>query len=167
MFDAKIKYDISDIERLTKMYPEASVAAREAAIKEALLLLESAVKKKTPEGAGPIHLRDTIHEKVKKTGNKVSGILGTPVEYAEPVEKGAKAHFPPIAPIQFWVQQKLRIEGEKESRSVAFLIARAISKRGTKDKAVKMFEKGFEENEAAIVRILEEIPAMIIRRVLA
>ena len=151
------------MERLTKAYPGASRDARISKITEVLNLLERAIKKETPYGAGPIHLRDTIHNKVSVSGTKVSGILGTPLAHGEPVEMGTKPHFPPIGPIQFWVQQKLHIEGEKESRSVAFLIARAISKRGTKPR--KMFSTGFDENEAAVRRILNGIPADIIRRV--
>jgi hypothetical protein len=46
---------------------------------------------------------------------------------------------------------------------VAFLIARAISKRGTKGAA--MFEEGFGENEADVIRILEMIPGDIVKSV--
>lgn len=38
--------------------------------------------------------------------------------------------FPPIAPLQGWVQKKLGISDEKKSKSVAFLIARKIRTRG-------------------------------------
>ena len=84
----------------------------------------------------------------------------SPAIYGESVEAGTKPHFPPVAPIRHWVERKLGITG-KEAGSVAFLIARAISKRGTK--GAGMFEKSFDENEAAVIRILEMIPADIIR----
>ncbi|MDY7034552.1 MAG: hypothetical protein SV375_00090 [Thermodesulfobacteriota bacterium] len=162
MFKLELKTDLSDLKKLTKKYPEASRRAREAKIEEALLLLEAAVIKKTPYGAGPIHLRDTIHHKLSVIGNKVAGILGTPIEHGEPVEMGTKPHFPPVEPIQFWVEKKLGYEG-KEAASVAFLIARAISKRGTE--GAKMFEEGFEENEGKVIMILNEIPGEIERMV--
>ncbi len=127
---------------------------------EALLLLERAVKPKTPEGAGPIHIRDTMHGKVTQMGESTHGIFGTPAVYGESLEMGTKAHFPPVDPLQHWVEKKLHITG-KAARSVAFLIARAISRRGTK--GVHMSEKGFAEQEAAIIRILEHIPEDIVK----
>jgi hypothetical protein len=161
MFNVGIKTDLTGVKELSKQYPKASKAARYAKITEAVNLLERVVKKDAPYGAGPIHLRDTIHGKTSVMGERVTGIVGTPAEYGEPVEMGTKPHFPPVGPIQFWVERKLGYSGD-EAASVAFLIARAISVRGTKGK--KMFSKGFEENEARVMRILNEIPEEIVRR---
>lgn len=161
MFNIGIKTDLTAIKELSKRYPKESQAARHAKITEAVNLLERVIKKNAPYGAGPIHLRDTIHEKVSIQGERVVGIVGTPVEWGEPVEMGTKPHFPPVGPIQFWVERKLGYSGD-EAASVAFLIARAISRRGTKGK--KMFARGFEENEARVLSILNGIPDEIVRR---
>lgn len=161
MLDVKFKIDLSEIEELTRKYPEISKNVRISKLTEALMLLEAEVEKGTPYGAGPIHLRDAYHTKVNVAGKKVIGILGNPLEHGEPVEMGTKPHFPPIAPIQFWVEKKLHLEG-KEAASVAFLIARAISRRGTK--GAKMFETAFEDNEHRVRSILGEIPAEIVRQ---
>lgn len=161
MLDISIKTDIKGLQQLSKEFPEASRQARFGRITEALLFLEGAVKQATPVGAGPIHLRDTIFSKVNN-GEPVEGILGTPAQYGLPVEMGTKPHFPPIAPIQHWVEYKLGYSG-KEAASVAFLIARAISKRGTK--GYGMFTKTFEQNEAHVLSILNSIPADIVARV--
>jgi hypothetical protein len=160
--DVKIVTNIAGLKELTRKYPEASQNARVSRITEALLLLDAAVKKRTSVGAGPIHLRDTIFEKVETNGQAIMGLLGTPCAYGEPVEMGTSPHFPPIAPIQFWVEKKLGIVG-KQAKSVAFLIARAISKRGTQ--GAHMFGKGFDENEAAVIRILNMIPDDIVKAV--
>ena len=162
MFKPEIRVDLKDLEVLTKKYPDASRAARRAKITEALMLLEREVKINTPYGAGPIHLRDTIHSKVNVAGRKVVGLLGTPAQYGEPVELGTKPHFPPVEPLKFWVEKKLGYSGE-EAESVAFLIARAISRRGTK--GAKMFKRAISDKEAAVERILQEIPAEIIKQV--
>lgn len=162
MFEVKVKADLKDLERLTKKYPEISVDVREAKLTEALALLERGIIEETPRGAGPIHLADTIHSRVGVSGRKAWGITGTPAEHGEPVELGTKPHFPPTGPIQHWVERVLGITG-KEAAGVAFLIARAISRRGTK--GAHMFEEGFEASEAGLMRILEQIPAEIIRRV--
>ncbi|MCK5120183.1 MAG: hypothetical protein KAQ78_11385, partial [Candidatus Latescibacteria bacterium] len=141
MFEVKLKADLSDIEKLTKKYPKASEEARVAKLTEALLLLEREIILRTPRGAGPIHLADTIHSDVGVSGKKVWGITGTPAEHGEPVEHGTEPHFPPTGPIKHWVERVLGIP-DPESKSVAFLIARSISKRGTK--GAHMFEQGFE-----------------------
>lgn len=162
MLGPKIEVDLKDLEKLTKSYPEESQKARQGRMTEALLLLQREVKAKTPVGAGPIHLRDTIFHKLSMGGTNIIGILSSPLEYGIPVEYGTKPHFPPAGPLQHWVETKLGISG-KEAKSVAYLIARAISRRGTK--GAQMFGQGFSENETAVMRILEQIPADIVKGV--
>lgn len=162
MLETKIIVDLKELEILSMEFPKISMDVREAKLTEGLMLLERAVKLKTPEGAGPIHLRDSIFPKVSMSGKSVKGLLGTPLVHGEPVESGTRPHFPPTGPIQHWVEKKLGYSG-KEAKSVAFLIARAISRRGTKGSF--MFAKAFSENEAAVKRILNSIPAEIIRRI--
>ncbi len=61
------------------------------------------------------------------------GILLGP-EYAQQLETGRKpGKFPPIASIEQWIYDKgidARIEGEITVKSLAFIIARKISKKG-------------------------------------
>lgn len=176
MLDVKTKIDLKDLEELTKKYPEESRDARVAKITEGLNLFEREVVKRTPYGAGPIHLRDTIHGEVNVSGKKVEGILGTPMEHGEPVEFGTKPHFPPTGPIQFWVERKLGLSGE-EAASAAFGIAMIISGKGKPKKSRKrmskpgggtkgahMFEKGFDEAESRVMKILSEISEDIVKR---
>lgn len=162
--DFKIISKITGLKELSQKFPEASEKARVGRITEALLLLLRSIKPRIPVGAGPIHLRDTVFHRVQTAGVSVMGLIGTPLEYGEPVEYGTRPHFPPVEPILHWVERKLGIEG-KEAKSVAFLIARAISKRGTQ--GAEMFGKGFSENEATVIRILQEIPSDIVRSVSA
>ncbi len=162
--EIKIKVDLKELEALTKRYPEASTKARRKRLREALLLLEREIKRLTPEGAGPIHIRDTIFSRVENRGEAAWGLVGTPFSYGESLEYGTKPHFPPIAMIHYWVEKKLGLTG-KEAKSAAFCIARAISKRGTK--GGHMFEKGFEMNESRVVGILERIPEDIVKAVSA
>jgi len=158
--EPKLKANIKGLRKLTEEYPAASRDARVARLTEALLLLERAVKEKTPEGAGPIHLRDSFFSQVNWTGDQVRGIFGTPLAHGEPVEYGTRPHFPPIAPLQHWVERKLGLEG-KEARSVAFAIALKIAKEGTE--GAEMVDEGFTENEARILEILRKIPDDIIK----
>lgn len=157
----KIRIDSRDIERLVRQYPDASRDARVRRISEALLLLEAEVKEDTPYGAGPIHLRDTIHaQPAQVSGKRVWGVMGTPAEHGVPVEMGTKPHFPPIDPLQFWAEQVLGVD-TSVSRGVAWAIAIKISKKGTK--GAHMFEANFEDNRGRVEAILARIPDDIVR----
>ena len=160
--DLRIEVNLAALPRLTRAYPDAARRARMRRLTESLLLLEREIKKNTPVGAGPIHLRDTIFSRVQEGASASEGIVGTPMQHGLSVEMGTKPHFPPVAPIRHWVERKLGLSG-READSAAFAIARAISKRGTK--GAGMFEKAFENNETAVIRLLEMIPADIIREV--
>jgi hypothetical protein len=103
---------------------------------------------------------------VGATGNLVAGMIfevhGTAVEifatppadvYSEPVDLGTKPHFPPTDQLLLWVKKKFGVTDEKQARSIAFLIARKISKRGTKP--VLMFERAFDQLQQQGPEILE------------
>lgn len=147
-------YDTSGMEALMRDYPRASEDARTARVTEAILLMEREVKKDTPWGAGPIHLRDSIFSEVRHEGQSTAGILGTPMEHGQPVEYGTKPHFPPIDPLEFWVEKRLGLSG-KAARSVAYAIAVSISRKGTKGR--KMFSDNFEEYREQVMNILGRI----------
>ena len=159
--ELKISTNIKELEKLIAKYPRVAHDAQVSRVTEAAVLMEGVIKQDTPVGAGPIHLRDTIFHKVSTYGESVWGMVGTPAIYGEPVELGTRPHFPPVAPLRHWVERKLGLSG-KEAKAVAFLIARAISRRGTK--AQKMFTGNISKHEAVVVRILKQIPADIIKR---
>lgn len=161
--ELKIVADLGDVERLFARYPEAARKASERRVTEALLLLQAEVKRETPEGAGPIHLRDTIFHQVHAEGTPVWGLLGTPAIYGEAVELGTKPHFPPVGPILHWVEKKLGYSG-KEAKSFAYAIVQAIGKRGTPrpgQEAARMFGKTLAKHEKRVISILRKIPSDI------
>lgn len=86
-------------------------------------------------------LRNSIQNTIQGQGVEVIGRVFTPLAYGLPVELGAVPHFPPPAALEGWVKRKLGISDAREVKSVAFLVARAIARRGTK--AWEMFQRGF------------------------
>lgn len=74
--------------------------------------------------------------------------------YGVAVREGTKPHFPPIAALIPWVVKKLGIGDPKQARTVAFLIARKISKVGTKPNPYH--ERVFTSNISMIKRIIGE-----------
>ena len=88
---------------------------------------------------------------------------GPPADvYAAPVETGTRPHFPPVNALLLWVKQKFGITDESEARSVAFLVARKIARRGTQ--GARMFEQAIEKLEPMAEDILTREIAEEIRR---
>jgi len=86
-------------------------------------------------------LRNAVQNTIQGQGVDVVGRVFNPMAHGLPVELGARPHFPPAQALLGWVQRKLGISDPREARSVAWLVARAIARRGTK--AVEMFHRGF------------------------
>jgi hypothetical protein len=91
---------------------------------EGQMLGEREVKERTPtSGAGT--LRDSIGAlPIELSGERVVGLVGTALAYAEPVELGSKPHMPPIEPLFDWVKRKLGLGNADDGKALG--IARAI-----------------------------------------
>ena len=73
--------------------------------------------------------------------------------YAAAVEYGSRAHWAPVQDIRAWVQKKLRAD-RKHINSIAFLINRAMSKKGTK--AHPFFAPAVEKNKSKISKAIAD-----------
>jgi hypothetical protein len=82
-------------------------------------------------------------------------------QYAAYVESGTGRHFPPPSALLLWVKRKFNPADEKEALSIAFLVARAISRRGTL--AFGMFARAFAVLEGELAGIFESAIAAQIR----
>lgn len=99
---------------------------------------EGGVIKNTPVGATG-HLRQSITHDISGSGIAIVGRVystDVPIKVASVEEGRAPGRMPPMAPIELWVRRKLGGD-----RNVAFLVARAIGRRGTK--GAHMFQKGY------------------------
>jgi hypothetical protein len=122
--------------------------------------MRSEVIDRTPAAFGT--LRASITGEVQTMASGILGVVGTPQPYAVPVELGTKPHMPPVQPLQDWVRQKLGLSGA-EGRSVAFAIARKISKKGTKGHF--MFRDAFTDNAAEVQRQFDQTVSRIVARI--
>jgi hypothetical protein len=111
---------------------------------------ERAIKLNAPVDTG--RLRNSVGMISRLSG--LQATVATNVKYARPVNDGSVPHFPPVAALNPWARRH---------GIPAFLVARAISRRGTK--ATKFFTNGVEKAQQfagveirdlgrAIVRIL-------------
>lgn len=154
----ELKIDLSDLANFAAKMPEVNQAIeneQRAAMYASLSVLEQAVTVRTPVNAGTA--RQGWTTQVTGTPARLLGELFNPVAYALPVETGRRpGKQPPIETIQLWVTRKLGLTG-KDARSAAFLIARAIGRRGTK--GAYMLRDGWAQAEPLIIRLHEAIPA--------
>jgi hypothetical protein len=93
--------------------------------------LEAQMKELMPRHTGMLKGSIIGEEKLKGEFG-VEGYVGSPLNYAVPVDLGTRPHFPPVEALIDWVKDKFGISNEKEARGVAFLVARKISRVGTK-----------------------------------
>lgn len=143
-------------------------------------MLEAEVSKRIPVNTGAT--RGALFSSVRGTAvGRGEAVVSLPVEHADVLEFGSKPHWPPMAPIELWVRQRFRdklgsirlaVKSMKQTsgatqaraiRSLAFLVARAIARRGTK--ALHMFaaaERGLKP--AIIGSMYDEMLKKIARR---
>lgn len=124
------------------------------ALRASVEMARNQIVPRTPVNTGV--LRHGVQTQIALVGEPVQmvGRVLDPVAHAVPVEEGTRPHFPPRGPLELWVRRKFDISDEREVRSVAFLVARAISRRGTKP--VHMFRDGFGRAKPAIRARLAE-----------
>ena len=139
-----------ELVRLFQQAPEIVGAELRTAIKEASMLLERELKDAAPTGATAT-LRGSINaEEPQVLANQVIGVVGTSIAHALPVELGTRPHFPRIEPLRDWVRAKLAVDASQVN-SVAFLIARKISRVGTP--AQPFFADTVERNQGQVQTI--------------
>ncbi len=140
-----------DLAALARRYAQAPGVVGEElrrGMLEAVLSAEREVVERTPVDEG--RLRNSITHDIVGQGADLVGVVATQqVPYAAVVELGSRPHWPPRKPLEGWVQRVLGVPA-REARRVAFLVARAISQRGTK--AVRMFEEGRDASRPAVRR---------------
>lgn len=148
--------DAGQLRKVEEALGKSAVKVREAAMRAI---------QKTTEDARNVAVREvpvdmgTLKQSIKSEYGELEGKIITQMRYAAAVEYGSRPHFPPVEPLVGWVRRnraKLGVK-DKDIRSVAFLIARKISKRGTKARpfmkpAADQAEKDFNKNLQTALR---------------
>ncbi len=153
------------------------------AMSQAVQLIEERAKERAPVGATG-NLRASIGSQVEVGETVIEGRVGTnlgirkteagSVGYAQAVEFGTKPHWPPLAPLVYWVKRK-RLAGTysiktrrrlgsaqrqaEENLAVARMIQIKIARHGTK--AQPFFRPAVEESLPDVARLFEEAAAEI------
>ena len=147
-----IRLDLSEVEDLARAFdelPKKLARGINRAMHKAVTVVQGRVVVHTPVFLG--NLRGSIFTQVKGTPINVIGTVATNLVYGAPVEFGRRpGRMPPVDALEMWVRRQLGVSGD-EARSVAFVVARAIGRRGTK--ARKMFDKGSRESVQPVLKI--------------
>ncbi len=123
--------------------------------------IERVVVENTPVGATGL-ARAGVTTDVRGSAVDLTGRVfnrDNPIKIAS-IETGRKpGRMPPIGAIELWVRRKFGGD-----RQAAFMIARAIGKRGTK--GARMFEKAYQSEAPKVKRLFERRLSAIIDKVL-
>lgn len=105
------------------------------ATNESLIVLKNGLVKASPfGGTGALRTGWQIQPAVPQS-KRVTGTVTNATVQANVIEKGARRHFPPVGPtgepaLGVWLRRVLGMSDPKKIRKAAFLIGRAIKKRG-------------------------------------
>lgn len=157
---------IKGLKALWSLAPEIVGDEMYRVVVEADQFLKGEVQQGLPRGAGAIAggagLAGSIFTEEQRLADSVIGAVASPLLYAEYVELGTRPHMPPIQPLEDWVEAKLNITDPREKRSVAFLIARKISRVGTKPNGT--WQRVFDANQSNIeVRFAQGVDRILDR----
>lgn len=154
-FDIDIRIDeLPGVAAALAAAPEIAMEELTAWVWEGSLLLQREAVENTPRGigAGGGLAGSIIAGEPEVLADQVIGMVGSPLNYAVPVELGTKPHFPPLKPLQDWARHKLGLSPE-QAEQAGRAIQRAIGRRGTK--GAHMFGRAIETNEPQLRRMAE------------
>ncbi|WP_293222311.1 hypothetical protein [Ottowia sp.] len=118
---------------------------------EATLLVEREAKENTPRVTGM-----TAASIASDSFSTPVGVIGT-VGSSQPtltfLELGTRPHMPPVEALEPWVRAVLGVE-PKRARSVAYLVARKIARKGTK--AQRPLDKAIAATDGQVLRMFED-----------
>jgi len=119
----------------------------QAAMWSSLFQVEREAKLLSPINQGTY--RNSIMSAVSGSGLDLTGRVGTPILYAEPIEYGQKAHFPNLDNIKVSARFKFgALANDTLELQRAYAIAKSIARRGVR--AFEVFKKSFEKSKKAI-----------------
>ena len=155
MDTVKVKLDTEPFRHLIEKYGQGMHKEIKVLVQDCIIEIDNKTKKGTPVNFG--RLRSSWRFKVYPETIRILGEEYTDINYAKDVEEGTKPHWPPLDALQTWAKYKFKLDW-KEAKSVAYLVGRSISKKGTQAK--NMLENAVNEVkpkwEQGLIKILKK-----------
>ena len=145
---------LSGLDALQRGFAQAPEATRRellATMTQATLLAEREAKERTPRVTGKTAASIASDAFASPVG--VIGIVGSSQPALMFVELGTKPHMPPVEALVPWVRAVLGVDRKRE-RSVAFLVARKIARKGTEPQ--QPLQKAAIATEGQVLRLFED-----------
>lgn len=137
--------------------PEYTERVLQETMTEATLLVQREWQENIPRASGLTAA--SITSDVASTPAGVLGVVASSQPNALFLELGTRAHMPPVEAIEPWVKAVLGIRDPKEVKSVAFLVARKIARKGTPAK--QPMAKAAASTEGQVVALFEHAAAKV------
>ena len=143
----ELEYKFEGSEKLAKAFGDPDIVAGPVKdfLHKAALTVERRAKEKAPVDTG--RLRASITAEYQR----LSVMIGPSVSYGVFVEYGTRPHWPPLSALQPWARR----HGFPTGARGAFLVALAISRRGTR--AQPYMAPALEESKSDIDGLLTEM----------
>jgi hypothetical protein len=154
---------LDELRKQIKDYPKIAGKHYRKAMRKSVTTIEEKVKPLTPLFRG--RLRQSIVSEVRGTGVELTGVVGSNLKkeaYPAVMEFGRKpgAKMPPPKALERWVWLVLK-PPKKMVKGIAFVIARAIGKRGIKGK--RFLQRGFERSKRQVYANFSKALADIVK----
>ena len=148
-YGIKIK-GLDEFRKQIKAYPKIAGKHYGKAMKKSVITIQKNARPLSPVFRG--RLRDSIEWEVRGTGINITGVVGSTMKneiYPSVMEFGRKpgAKMPPPGALERWVWLVLK-PPKKMVKGVAFVVARAIGKKGIKGK--RFLQKGWEQSKRKV-----------------
>ena len=131
-----------------------------SAVKQATLLVQGDARRNlvgyqdpSTGGVDTGHLRASIVPEIRTPGDTVQGVVGTRLKYGPFVEFDCRPHMPPLKNLDTWARRH---------GTTAYIVALAISRRGTKGK--KYLTRALEDNQSKIKSLLGKAVGKIVKK---
>ena len=159
-----------ELKKQLRKYPEIAKKFFDPAMESSMLTVQGNVVPNVPVGVSGA-LRQSY---AKPTAIDISGVganivgkfgstITTPYPYGDVMEFGRSAgKMPPPSALERWVHLVLKVP-TKDAPGVAFLVARAIGKRGIK--GLFFMKKGLEKSERIISGLFEKALTKIVEEI--
>lgn len=141
MINNEVRGLVEAVRKLEQVARDVHGAPMADAMQKATLLVSNSAKRYSPVDMGG--LRASITPEVRATWREVTGVVGSNLKYAPYMELGTKPHWPPLKAVEVWARRH---------GLSAFLVARAIARKGTK--ARRFLQRGFEDNRERIKALI-------------
>jgi hypothetical protein len=149
---AEIK-GMKELQQIMKKFPDVAEKHMRKAMRVSVTDVEAAVVPLTPVGVSK-RLRGSMASEVQGHGPNIVGLVGSTLKgekYPAVMEFGRRpgAKMPPPRALERWVHLVLKVPAA-EVKGVAYLVARAIARKGIKGK--RFLEKGFKKAQPKVIR---------------